>query len=166
MTGGACIVKGVVPVPEVGEYIVEQRFATFQPRFDLVQHLPVERGVAHEVARHIHLLEILQRPVGLEAEPAIGVDTVPEDRDVGMRGDGGVSLSCEKARQAGHVILEIALELDRVFQDRVAAQGLELGVGGIAAEYGRQDATVAGLFPQGAKVVRQGVSGVLTGLQR
>ena len=153
-------------MPEVGEHIVQQRFAAFQPWVDLFQHLPVERGVAHEVARHVHLLEVLQRPVSLEAEPAIGVDTIPEDRDIGMRGDGGVSLPCEETRQAGHVILEVALELDRGFHDRVAAQGLELGVGGIAAEYGRQDATVAGLFPQGAKVVRQGIAGILTGLQR
>ena len=82
---------------------------------------------------------------------------VPEARHVRVRGDGAVARLAQHRRQAGHLAPEPALEEHRVLRDRVAAEHLELGVGGVAAEDGGERQRLAGLGPELAERRRKGI---------
>ena len=65
-----------------------------------------------------------------------------------MRGDRAIAELAQDARQAGHVAQHAELELDRDLVDREAAQDLELGIRGLAAERRAEALGVVGLGPQ------------------
>jgi hypothetical protein len=68
-----------------------------------------------------------------------------------VRGDRAIAELAEDARQAGHVPQHAELELDRDLVDREAAQNLELGIGGLAAERRTEALGVVGLGPEVAE---------------
>ncbi len=147
---GIALVEVVEPVALKGHHVAEQRPPVVAGPL-LAGDLAEQRRIRQERSDEVVEREIGCRPVCLEAGATIGVGAVPEGRRVRMCRDRAIAEPGEDLRQARRIIGEFALELDRTFGHREAAQELELGIGGLPAEGRAQCRCAAAPLPQCAQ---------------